>query len=327
MNEQNSFSPNPAPKQGLINFDPIREKSRLLKERQTLCESLLGPLCWNKEGTSALGVCPGIELHTTPDGPRDCIVYIDGPVISLNCFHFSCQEEIEKITAELRDRDPLTLEEKLLQVPSPSGAREKLPKQNRKLIETIISRAGGAFARFLKAPGTRDIPDPEAIIDQLYPDNPWLCIARISPRDAGTTRRENFRGSERTWEWIVPNPMTAPRIWNQRGYWSYRCAEICGPRKYRVLDFDSGSYDEQIALIRYLATKEVPRAWPFMIVESGNRSLHAWYTFLDSDFFARAVALGADRKTGDIAHLFRFPGGRRTNNGNEQKIIYYVNPQ
>jgi hypothetical protein len=84
------------------------------------------------------------------------------------------------------------------------------------------------------------------------------------------------------------------KLWgiNLNGEKSVRCNDNTGPRRYVVVDFDSGSLDEQAALLLYLDTK-VPLA---LVVFSGSKSLHGWFPANPGweEFFRTASRLGAD---------------------------------
>ncbi|MBM3847331.1 MAG: hypothetical protein FJ405_13745, partial [Verrucomicrobia bacterium] len=70
--------------------------------RQQIAAELLGPVDWASE-TSGFCACPGRDLHTNANGPRDCKIHIDG-VPTLHCFHSSCRSAVEQANHELRSR-------------------------------------------------------------------------------------------------------------------------------------------------------------------------------------------------------------------------------
>ena len=85
-----------------------------------------------------------------------------------------------------------------------------------------------------------------------------------------------------------------------------------------VVDFDSGSLDEQAALLLYLDTK-VPLA---LVVFSGSKSLHGWFPANPGweEFFRTASRLGADSTLATPCQFARMPGGRRSDNGATQSV-------
>jgi hypothetical protein len=128
---------------------------------------------------------------------------------------------------------------------------------------------------------------------------------------------------------------------------SHRCIGNAGPMKYIVIEFDLDSRfdsikpkweaegislrDVQAALIHHLATTGKPKAWPFMIVDSGGKSLHSWFQ-INANFpksaalalLARAVPLGADHRANETERFFRFPGGtRKSEKSQPQPVLLY----
>jgi len=69
---------------------------------QLTAESLLGHIDWQSP-TTGYCRCPGLAAHTSPSGPKDCRVSIDGAP-TLFCFHQSCAPAIEAVNRQLRQR-------------------------------------------------------------------------------------------------------------------------------------------------------------------------------------------------------------------------------
>jgi hypothetical protein len=171
-------------------------------------------------------------------------------------------------------------------------------------------------------------PDTEQFVDWLFPEpNPLLCVSRTKFR-AVTKRREFLRGRLREFRFIVPSPMSAPRARTRDGRMSERTLENTGPRRYLVCesDYEGASLDDHCAVVGHLALY-LPLV---MVVFSGGKSLHAWYSSAGKDepwlrrFFSYAVSLGCDPITWTPCQLVRMPAGRR-DTGAEQPV-YYFNP-
>jgi hypothetical protein len=171
--------------------------------------------------------------------------------------------------------------------------------------------------------------DPDAaekVIDAIFPGNPLICVGKAANLFA-TRPRETWRGHLSRLAFIVPNPMKSREGMAQAGHKSERCLDNVGLRRFIVAEQDSGSPEEQIAVLRYLA-----RFLPLvMIVHSGNRSCHGWY-FVEglpeeriNQFMDIACRLGADNVTRCRAQLVRLPGGTR-DDGSQQRIFYF-NPR
>ena len=238
--------------------------------------------------------------------------------------------------------------DELVVIPVEERPRARARKVSFKRLNAMAFTAKGKYDELLEGVSGREIPSAEAVIDDLYPGNPWICRAAGSP-NGYTDRRESFRGVEKEFEWIVPSPMSA-----QTGYArstgnprSYRCLENAGPLRYMVIEFDFTSSfqahidawakegisprDVQARLIEWLGLEEEIRQWPFMIVDSGKKSLHSWYAIHEGfpledalELLTRALPYGADKHGESPCWLFRFPGGtRKSDKGQPQPIIFY----
>ncbi len=128
-------------------------------------------------------------------------------------------------------------------------------------------------------------------------------------------------------QFIVPSPMSAETGLTQDGRQSSRCLQNTGPRQYLVVEQDTGTADEQAAILLYLAE----RAPLVMALTSGNKSLHGWFSCKGASeaklrsFFNYAVTLGADPATWTPCQLVRMPEGRR-DNGRRQAVLF-LNPE
>ena len=169
---------------------------------------------------------------------------------------------------------------------------------------------------------THDGPDSEELVDLLFPGDPLLCCAATSST-ARTAHRSWWRGKLSGLQFIVPSPMASETGLTQDGRISPRCLNNVGPRRYLVVEQDSGTPDEQAAILLHLAE----RAPLVMALTSGGKSLHGWFSCRDvSDqklraFFNYAIMLGADKATWSPCQLVRMPEGRR-DNGRRQAVLF-----
>jgi len=168
-----------------------------------------------------------------------------------------------------------------------------------------------------------DAAHTEEIVDALLPGNPLLCVAK-SKNGSDTRPREAWRGQLTKHQFIVPSPMSAPVGRNQEGKLSRRCLENTGPRRFLVIEFDNGGFDDHTALLMHLA-----QFAPLVLcVLSGGKSLHGWFYCEGQEqrklhkFMRYAVSLGADRATWTRSQLVRMPDGTR-DNGNRQRVVYF----
>lgn len=171
-----------------------------------------------------------------------------------------------------------------------------------------------------------DGPDAEALVDALYPAGSLLCVAGKLTQ-ATTAPREQWRGKLAGLQFIVPSPMSAMRGLTQAGKSSARCLDNTGPRRFLVVEQDTGTPDEQARILLHLAER-APLA---LVVSSGGKSLHGWfYCEGASDnqqarFFNLATKLGADPATWTPCQMVRLPEGRR-DNGRQQSVLFF-NPE
>ena len=192
------------------------------------------------------------------------------------------------------------------------------------------------------------LTDPYAIIDTLFlscgePD-PWLCFAG-SPTTAATRRRSEWQGHLERARFIVPNPMTGPKGKTQDGRDSVRCLANTGPRRFIVVecDFSEAGDGPLFAYLREtggtvadLCAAVICHLAEFaplvMVVSSGGKSLHGWFSVLNQPetdlrrFMRWACLFGADKATWSRCQLVRMPCGTR-DNGRPQSVHFFdTNP-
>ncbi|HEY3900400.1 MAG TPA: hypothetical protein VGM54_17465 [Chthoniobacter sp.] len=212
-----------------------------------------------------------------------------------------------------------------------SAPQRRWPQVNREQREAITK--GGPTLHDLwdlspihireTAPGT------EEIIDTLFPGNPWLCVG-ASQSVFKTRRREALRGELAAASFIVPSPMTARTGKTREGRMSEHTLASTGPRRFLVVEFDTGSADEHAALLLHLA-----RYAPLTLaVHSAGKSLHGWFYCHGQPeevmlrFMQYAVSLGADDQLWVRSQFARMPDGTRdpgTPHARRQ-CVYYFNP-
>ena len=228
--------------------------------------------------------------------------------------------------------------------------RVKRSRVSFKRLNEIAFESKGAYQELLEAAAKMDpLPTCEKLIDEIYPGDPLICRAAKSETWARTAPRSSIRGVEHEMEWIVPSPMSKLTGVTKEGRpGSHRCRDNAArKRRYIVIEFDFGktfkehieawaaagisTRDVQAALIKWLATTGNPRAWPFLIVDSGGKSLHSWYAIHKRfneqnalDLLARAVPFGADHRADEPERFFRFPGGtRKSEKSQTQTVLFY----
>ncbi len=166
----------------------------------------------------------------------------------------------------------------------------------------------------------------EEVIDALFPGDPLLCVGR-SNSQFETKPRESWRGRLAQMQLIVPSPMSARTGLTQEGKVSEHSLANTGPRGFLVIEQDSGTVDEQSAVLLHLA-EHAPLA---LALHSGSKSIHGWFDCARQleerlrEFMRAAVSLGADKALWTRSQFVRMPGGTR-DNGNHQ-TVYFFNPE
>jgi hypothetical protein len=152
-----------------------------------------------------------------------------------------------------------------------------------------------------------------AVIDRLFKAEDLLCFGTSDHR-AFTEPRGHFLGDEASYPLVVPNAMKAASGTTLSGRESPRTLSNVGPRDHAVVEFDSGSLDEQASILLHLAS-----VGPTMrlVVFSGSKSLHGWFDVRscptdDVDKFLRYAAYaGADTATFNPVQFVRTPNAWR----------------
>jgi glutathione S-transferase len=163
----------------------------------------------------------------------------------------------------------------------------------------------------------------EEVIDALFPGNPLLC-AGCSNSNFATRSCDEWRGKLASLQFIVPNPMTARFGRTRDGKRSAHALETTGQRRFLVIEQDSGSIDDQAAILLHLAE----RAPLVIAVHSGGKSIHGWFFAAGQPeeklrrFMSYAVSLGGDSATWTRSQFVRMPDGER-DNGKPQRIFFF----
>lgn len=194
----------------------------------------------------------------------------------------------------------------------------RFPRPNPAEISRIVAAAPHDALKHLKESSpTRNPGSLSAghVVSRIFPGDPLLCLATEKSR-AYTEPRSHFIGEEADHPFIVPNAMSNRWGLTQAGKPSVRSLTNVGPRQHVVVEFDTGSLDQQAALILRLATQAPLR----MVVFSGRKSLHAWFGTAGASpegveaFMRYAAFLGADTATFNPVQLVRTPNAWRDEN-------------
>ncbi len=200
----------------------------------------------------------------------------------------------------------------------PTAARApRYPEMNIELVRSVTRGCDGALDRLKASSPTRDPGNLSSgeVIDRLFPaPEALLCMARSKALSV-TPPRSAFIGMEHGFQFLVPSAMSAPVGLTVDGRDSVRCNANVGPIQNQIVEFDSGSLDEQAALLTHLAGFGVVplRA----VVFSGGKSLHGWFDVAGREpavvenLRSYVAGLGADRAMFTACQLARTPNATR----------------
>lgn len=204
----------------------------------------------------------------------------------------------------------------------------KWPTLDQAKRQSVIDTGTGVVDIWTASPiyPTLDSTDTDFFLAELFPGNPLLCIGR-DMASFTTAPRQDFRGRLHDKTLIVPSAMNARTGLTKKGKVSAHTLDNTGPRTYLVTEFDSGTADEQAALILHLR-EFAPLV---MVLSSGGKSIHAWWKChgisesVTLRFFRYAVSLGADDATWTRCQFVRLPQAYRPEKERWQEV-YYFNP-
>lgn len=169
---------------------------------------------------------------------------------------------------------------------------------------------------------------PAQVLRRLFQPGELVCVGAESS-SALIRPLEDCLADAHLQQFIVVNPMRGSRALNKEGQSSCRCQSNVLLRRHLVAEFDdlSVTKPDQARLISKLATF-LPLV---LVVDSGGKSLHAWFRVEgvsvrdQARFFATACLLGADKSRWDSSGWLRMPGGLRVVQGLpsiQQRILH-----
>lgn len=218
------------------------------------------------------------------------------------------ERDIEKVMAKAWDEKP-------------PSTKASLPSFDRTAFEQLPAVAE---AEFLEEHGQPETKEPWGVLESLFPSDPLLCLAAKQHEVFRTQKLSEWNANGIQKNFIVPSPMSKRTGLTQGGEESGRCLDNTGPRKFLVIESDELNRDEQWTLIAHLA-----RVAPLvMVLDTGNKSLHAWFRCdgkadEEKAFMANAVRLGADKATWTACQLVRLPGGSHDKTGQPHRVLVF----
>lgn len=303
---------------------------------QIVAEEILGEIDWADEVTGYCS-CPGIELHTTPDGERDCRVKLDG-VPTIFCLHSSCHDAVAEANRQLRRRlgsgGPAVA--KAAGKPKPIAPRRvrdsrdddvELALRAHVSLPKLLEDHRFTTAQWRAASPTAVPADPRThwpLLLSLFDPNDVVWVAEDVRHSSADSDRfaDRFRPVN---DWLrekfTPGNFTCPATFKPGSY--SRCdANICH-RRFLVIESDHLAKPDIGAVFRWLQVDLPLRA----VVDTGGKSLHGWFDFPSPDLLAelQAVlpALRCDPALFRPSQPCRLPGARR---GDRFQHLLYLAP-
>jgi len=153
----------------------------------------LGAIEWQNEVTGFCR-CPGEARHTTPNGPKDCRVSLDG-VPTIFCFHASCGAAIAEANRQLRRELGRTAWKIARSGRQPVRNGDVVQSTGRVLSREVIQATAGARGQdagerlvleTLSANAKRFLPNLlkrfHWPLDAIIAESP-MQVAKLSPQD------------------------------------------------------------------------------------------------------------------------------------------------
>jgi len=299
--------------------------------RLPIAESLLGLVTWTEPDTGYCR-CPGVELHTNPNHPRDCRVIVSGAP-TIYCVHSSCAGAVEDANRRLRSaigkaecaknqvlrqrRQPTPQE---MERKRQAEEKERLVKRSKLSLAQIIADYGKDPADLWEESPVRlqdDAKDDWRLLLQLFPANAtlWIGHTKDSCDDHADEKRKDFcRARFRTVsDWMketeAPGQFTCPSLFRP-GVHSRRNENVV-TRPFLVVESDTLNKVEVMAIFQWMRQFIRMRA----LVDTAGKSLHGWFDYPFQECLAELhiilPALGCDPALFKAAQPCRLPGAQR----------------
>lgn len=209
---------------------------------------------------------------------------------------------------------------------------QQWPQFSQVLRSEIIAN-GRVMLDDLAASGDQLPQEPAFYLQKIYRETDYVCVAPVSSKFTTKKRPEIEKiVTDSPHEYINPSAMVDEfgltkdfdQATGQRKV-SAHCLDNTGPKTWQVVEFDSGEVRDHVSLHWHLA-QSAPLA---LLVYSGGKSLHGWYNvrgwneYKISDFFGKAVQIGADPKMWSRCQFSRLPAGRNSKTGKTQMVLLF----
>lgn len=297
----------------------------------SIVEQVIPGVRWSSP-TKGLCQCPGHQKHSTRSTKKDCAVFIGGSVPTVYCFHEGCAEEIlaanDAIRTLWRAYQP--------EIPAEQLAGLRAEQEWKRSLEARIVAAKDRI--LADSAWNLDLDGLDMTPDQMFSawkglwkdnDNIWIG----EPHESG--------------QWFHKAAFGQAEDMTMRGH--YSCAstfkeatisrgnEFVESTPFLIVEGDKvlgevKTEEDKVknklacaAIFRWLDTWQGRPMKLLAVIDSGNKSLHGWFTMPSPAIFKELQvtlpAIGCDRAMFKPTQPARVPGIVR-DNGNLQKLIY-----
>jgi hypothetical protein len=297
-----------------------------------IAEKQLGEITWVSPAEGYCE-CPGKDRHTSKDGGKDCVVYLDR-IPTLHCLHASCAPAIEEANRKLRaailngskdnDGKPrrLTPEDKA-ELKEREG-RERLRQRAAKSLPQVLANHQWTYDQIIADSPVQLAGDERdhwrLLLKKFKPDD----VIWIGDKfDSGKPEHAKYFKSAADWlkEPSVSAPLICPATFKNNS--TARSNENVLVRRFLVVESDTLAKDQVGAVFKWLRDRVGLDL--VAIVDTAGKSLHGWFRFPQHEFEVDELklvlpALQCDPKLFTPSQPVRLPGALR--DWKRQKLVY-----
>jgi len=296
-----------------------------------IAERILKSVDWTS-GTMGYCECPGKKMHSTNDGKRDCVIYLDR-IPTIHCMHTGCAAEIEKTNRLLRTAILNPNGDVDFVLPKLTGEdRARITERNRH--DRIRLRAARSLPQILrKYHWTYEemIHDsPQDVMGEVK-DHWRLLLSKFDPNDVVWIGGVQDSGSPEcaanfkpVHEWLkygrAPGQFVCPANFKNSSFARSNLNIL--DRRFLVVESDLLKRDEVGTVFRFLTECGLELV---AVVDTAGKSLHGWFDYVTCEAALDELklilpALKCDPKLFTPSQPVRLPGAER--DVKYQRLVY-----
>ena len=305
-----------------------------------IAEKLLGKTDWVSP-TMGYCLCPGKRTHSTNNGTKDCIVYLDR-VPTIHCVHASCKAALEAANRKLRsailnpDDDEGGTVRKLTEE---DKARIKERENALRLRRRMSKSLPQMLANFAWSFDQIRADSPVAVAGNM-PEHAKLLLKKFQPDDVvwlgdkfDSGKPEHAAHFKPVSAWLKESralgPLICPVAFKNTSH--ARTNDNVLARRFLVVESDTLSRDDVGAVFKWLHAGCDLKL--IAIVDTAGKSLHGWFDFADceeslDDLKLLLPSLQCDPKLFTPSQPVRLPGVLRDGvPGKMQRLVWLTDTE